>query len=192
MIRPVAVSFVAGIGLAACNGSVSVISTTPVDERTSVCTDDTDSSPDDGLPLGNSAPASRHGEEFEITPLQEGPDGSLPSPLVIYFHCNSSEIPARFDETLRAHGAYLVENRDLGVILAGHADDTRIPEYNIGLAELRAQSVRRALMRYGAAADQVATVSANMEATEAFAGDDTSGGVQITLATASLIPAGTP
>ena len=160
--------------LAACNGSVSVISTRHVDERTLVCTDDTDNSPDYGLPVGNSAPASQHGEKSERAPLQPGPDGSLPSQLVIYFHCDSTKIPSHFDEMLRAHGAYLVENRDLTVLLAGHADDTRIREYNLGLAESRVQSVRRALMLYGVSGDQVATVSGNMAASEAFASDDSS------------------
>lgn len=173
MIRTVTVSLVAGISLAACNGSVSVISTAHVDERTLVCTDDTDNSPDDGLPVGNSAPASQHGEVSELAPLQPGPDGSPPSQLVIYFHCDRIKIPSQFDEMLRAHGAYLVENRDLGVLLAGHADDTRIPEYNLGLAESRVQSVRRALMLYGVSDDQVATVSGNMAESEAFASDDT-------------------
>ena len=159
--------------LAACNGSVSVISTVHVDERTLVCTDDTDNFPEDGLPVGNPTPMSQHGEESELAPVQLGPDGSLPSPLVIYFDCDRSEIPSHFNEILRAHGAYLAENRDLGVRLAGHADDTRIPEYNIGLADARVQTVRRALLLYGASEDQIATVAGGMEASEALASDDT-------------------
>ena len=173
MIRIVAVALVLGIGLLACDGTRSVISTAPVDDGTLVCADGTGLCHDDGLSVGSTNLASQHGEGIEIAPLQPGPDGSLPSGLVIYFDYDSSDIRSDFNEILRAHGTYLVENRARRVILVGHADDSGSPEYNIGLGEQRAHSVHRALLLYGASVDQVGTVSNGKEGPKALGSDET-------------------
>ena len=57
---------------------------------------------DDGLSVGSTNLASQHGEGIEIAPLQPGPDGRLPSGLVIYFDYDSSDIRSDFNEILRA------------------------------------------------------------------------------------------
>ncbi|MGI9270882.1 MAG: OmpA family protein, partial [Woeseiaceae bacterium] len=50
-------------------------------------------------------------------------------------------------------------NSGMSVRLEGHADERGSREYNIGLGERRAQTVRRLLLIQGASAAQVSTVS---------------------------------
>ena len=69
---------------------------------------------------------------------------------------------------LAAHARYLVENPSRRVRLEGHADERGSREYNIGLGERRAQSVRRVLMLQGADGGQIVTVSFGEERPAAF------------------------
>ena len=83
----------------------------------------------------------------------EGPE------TVIYFDFDSSDIRSEDAETVRRHAMQLASNPDMRVLLEGHADERGSREYNIGLGERRAQSVRRALMFQGARTNQIRTVS---------------------------------
>ena len=58
-----------------------------------------------------------------------------------------------------AHAGYLVKYPAARLRLEGHTDERGSREYNIGLGERRAQSVRKALMLQGVAEAQIATVS---------------------------------
>jgi peptidoglycan-associated lipoprotein len=58
-----------------------------------------------------------------------------------------------------AHAKYLAAHSGTRVRLEGHTDERGSREYNIGLGERRAQSVRRALLLQGAADAQISTVS---------------------------------
>ena len=80
-------------------------------------------------------------------------------PNVIYFEFDSSDIRAQDADTVRRHALLLADNPDAQVLLEGHADERGSREYNIGLGERRAQSVRRALMFQGARTPQIRTVS---------------------------------
>ncbi len=80
-------------------------------------------------------------------------------PAVIYFEFDSSDIRAQDADTVRRHAILLADNPDARVLLEGHADERGSREYNIGLGERRAQSVRRALMFQGGQTNQIRTVS---------------------------------
>ena len=83
------------------------------------------------------------------------------SPLskrVIYFDYDSDEVRDEYRATLEAHAAYLSEKR-AAATLEGNTDERGSREYNIGLGERRAQTVRRALLAQGVAESQIATVS---------------------------------
>ena len=54
---------------------------------------------------------------------------------------------------------FLAANPGVKVSVEGHADERGAREYNIGLGDHRAQSVRRMLELQGVAAEQVSTVS---------------------------------
>ena len=92
--------------------------------------------------------------------------------LVVYFEFDSSDIRAGFNSMLAGHGQYLAANPNAQVRLEGHADERGSREYNIGLGERRAQSVRRILLLQGATAGQLSTVSYGEERPAAVGSDE--------------------
>ncbi|RRQ21167.1 peptidoglycan-associated lipoprotein Pal [Thiohalobacter thiocyanaticus] len=88
----------------------------------------------------------------------DDPDSPL-SVRTIYFEFDSSEVAAEDREVVAAHARYLSANPQQQVVLEGHADERGSREYNIGLGDRRAQSVRRMLEFQGVTPDQVRTVS---------------------------------
>ncbi len=89
----------------------------------------------------------------------QGPSGELLSKRIVYFDLDRADIRADSQSVVAAHAAYLSKNPSQKVRLEGHADERGSREYNIGLGERRAQSVRRALLLQGVAEVQLATVS---------------------------------
>jgi len=100
-----------------------------------------------------------------------GPQAGLLAKRVVYFDFDSSEIKGDGTDIVAAHAKYLANNPTARVRLDGHTDDRGSREYNIGLGERRAQSVRRALLLQGASEAQLATVSYGAER-PAVAGHD--------------------
>ena len=88
-------------------------------------------------------------------------DDSLTEGLahVIYFDFDSSELRSGDTDTVARHAMLLGQNASTAVRLEGHADERGSREYNIGLGERRAQTIRRLLLIQGASAAQVSTVS---------------------------------
>ncbi len=88
-----------------------------------------------------------------------GPQGGLLSRRVIYFDFDRAEIRTDDAPVVAAHAGYLGRNPGTRVRLEGHTDERGTREYNIGLAERRAQAVRRAMLLQGVAENQLSTVS---------------------------------
>jgi peptidoglycan-associated lipoprotein len=84
---------------------------------------------------------------------------ALKTKHIVYFDFDSSEIPQAYLGVVSANAAYLVKYPTARVRLEGHTDERGSREYNIGLGERRAQTVRRALMAQGVADGQIVTVS---------------------------------
>jgi peptidoglycan-associated lipoprotein len=95
---------------------------------------------------------------------------------VIYFDYDRSEIRSEYNGMLAAHARNLAAKPTLRIRLEGHSDERGSREYNIGLGERRAQTVRRALMLQGVADDQIATVSYGEERPAVSGSDETSWG----------------
>ena len=93
---------------------------------------------------------------------------------IIYFDFDSSEVRADFTDIVARHALILANDATVRVRLEGHADERGSREYNIGLGERRAQSVRRMLMIQGASASQIATVSFGEERPIALGSDEDS------------------
>ncbi len=91
---------------------------------------------------------------------------------IIYFDFDSSEVRADFTDVVARHALILANDSTIRVRLEGHADERGSREYNIGLGERRAQSVRRMLMIQGASASQIATVSFGEERPVALGSDE--------------------
>jgi len=103
----------------------------------------------------NNPNASGGSAEDEIA----GPQAGLLAVRVVYFDFDSAEIKGQGTDVVAAHAKYLASHARVRVRLEGHTDERGSREYNIGLGERRAQSVRRALLLQGAADAQISTVS---------------------------------
>ncbi|MEO6078720.1 MAG: peptidoglycan-associated lipoprotein Pal [Steroidobacteraceae bacterium] len=101
-----------------------------------------------------------------------GPVGALGAQRVIYFDYDSSDIRNEFVDVIAAHGRFLAGNATVRVRLEGHSDERGSREYNIGLAERRAQTVKRALSLQGVQESQVAIVSYGEERPAAVGSDE--------------------
>jgi peptidoglycan-associated lipoprotein len=105
-------------------------------------------------------------------PLQN-PDSLLYS-KVIHFDFDRSEIKPEYRDTVIAHGKYLAENPSARVTIEGHCDERGSREYNIGLGERRANTVKQLLLAQGAMQSQITTVSYGEEQPVAFGSDEAS------------------
>lgn len=93
------------------------------------------------------------GEPIDYDPSQ----GELTN--IVYFEFDSYELRPEDTDIVARHALQLADDSGLSVRLEGHADERGSREYNIGLGERRAQTVRRLLLIQGASASQIATVS---------------------------------
>lgn len=78
---------------------------------------------------------------------------------VIYFDFDQTTIRSEFIDVLRAHAGYLISQPDATVLIEGHADERGSREYNIGLGERRANSVKGFLEAEGVDSRQISTIS---------------------------------
>lgn len=103
-----------------------------------------------------------------------GAEGAAPAGLenVVYFDFDQSDIRPEFAALITAHARHLAGSRSTRVRLEGHTDERGSREYNIALAERRAQAVRRALMLQGASEGQLTTVSYGEERPATEGADD--------------------
>jgi len=84
------------------------------------------------------------------------------SPLAtreIFFDYDSYVVKDEYRPMLEAHAAYLMSHRDARLILQGHADQRGSREYNLALAQKRAEAVRKALAVMGVSDGQMEAVS---------------------------------
>ncbi len=127
-----------------------------------------------GFDYSNGAASSGVGgySQLNIEELND-PDSPL-SRRVIYFAYDSSEVAEEDRDLVAAHAGFLVANPGVRVVLEGHSDERGAREYNIGLADRRAQSVRRMLEFQGVAPEQISVVSYGEEKPASEGYDDSS------------------
>ena len=101
-------------------------------------------------------------------------DNNVLSGRLIYFPFDSNEVPDEYLELVKHHGKYLSLNPQAKVRLEGHADERGTREYNVALAERRAQAVQQLMLYEGADASQITVVSYGEEKPAAFGHDDES------------------
>lgn len=115
---------------------------------------------------GYSGAGLGEGEAIDYDPSQ----GELAN--ILYFDFDSYELRPEDTDTVARHALQLADNPNLNVRLEGHADERGSREYNIGLGERRAQTVRRLLLIQGAQASQISTVSFGEERPAAFGSNE--------------------
>ncbi len=96
------------------------------------------------------------------------------SEKIIYFAFDSNAVGDDYIELVKHHGKYLSFNPSASVRLEGHADERGTREYNIALAEQRAQSVKQMMLYEGAGEDQISIISYGEEKPIAFGHDEES------------------
>ncbi len=113
-----------------------------------------------GAPVSDSGAqtsGANQGGSWSGNPL-DNPDSMLFT-KVIYFDYDIDQVRADYQDVVLAHGDFLAANPSVTVTIEGHADERGSREYNIGLGERRANSVKRLLLAQGAADNQVVTIS---------------------------------
>ncbi|MGB5276545.1 MAG: peptidoglycan-associated lipoprotein Pal [Gammaproteobacteria bacterium] len=90
----------------------------------------------------------------------------------IYFAYDSSELSEEDVEVIKHHGKYLALHADMSLRLEGHTDERGTREYNIALADRRAQAVKKLLLFQGAGASQVTIISYGEEKPAALGHDE--------------------
>ncbi len=81
----------------------------------------------------------------------------------VYFDFDSDVIKADYLPILQANADYLKKHSDARILIAGNTDPRGSREYNIGLAQRRADVVRQRLVMMGVNANQMRTVSYGAE-----------------------------
>ena len=88
-----------------------------------------------------------------------GPTAGLLATRIVYFDFDSAAIKGQGVVVVAAHAKYLAANPQARVRLEGNTDERGSREYNIGLGDRRAQSVRHAMLLQGVSEGQITTVS---------------------------------
>ena len=81
----------------------------------------------------------------------------------VFFATNSSSLTTASRDTLRKQADYLRKNKDMNVVLEGHADERGTREYNLALGERRANAARDYLMTYGISGKRISVISYGKE-----------------------------
>lgn len=88
------------------------------------------------------------------------------SPLAkrsVYFDYDSYAVKGEYNTTLEHHAKFLAKNGQMKMLIQGHADERGSREYNLALAQKRAEAVKKALLLLGAREDQLESVSLGEE-----------------------------
>jgi len=93
---------------------------------------------------------------------------------IIYFAFDSNTVGDDSVELVKHHGKYLSFNADASVRLEGHADERGTREYNVALAERRAQAVKQLMLYEGASNSQISIISYGEEKPVSFGHDEES------------------
>ena len=127
---------------------------------------------DDGAGLG--ATALEGGKLVSYDEYAINDPNNVLSDKVIYFAFDSNAVGDDYIELVKHHGKYLSFNINASVRLEGHADERGTREYNVALAEQRAQSVRQMMLYEGATDAQISIISYGEEKPVSFGHDEES------------------
>lgn len=95
----------------------------------------------------------------EGSALDEQERAGKPEEHRVFFEFDSSQLSDEARELIRDHADYLKANSGIQVTLEGHTDERGSREYNLGLGERRAKSVRRILVVNGVDSQRLEVVS---------------------------------
>jgi len=106
----------------------------------------------------------------KIDPIKD--PSNILSKRNVYFDYDKYDVKDQYRNVVEAHGRFLASNPSRNVRVEGNADERGSREYNLALAQKRAEAVRRALTSYGANDKQVEAVSNGEEKPRAMGHDE--------------------
>ncbi len=101
-----------------------------------------------------------------LTPEQQFVQEAQQAGDRVFFAFDSFALTGESQSTLRQHAELLQKYPSVNVIIEGHCDERGTREYNLGLGERRAQSVKDFLVSLGVAPGRVETISYGKERPE--------------------------
>jgi len=81
----------------------------------------------------------------------------------VYFEFDRSDLSQDSLATLKENAAYLLNNKNIKVVLEGNCDQRGTVEYNLALGQRRAVKVKEYYVQLGVAANRIATISYGSE-----------------------------
>ncbi len=123
-----------------------------------------------GVGSGTMLAGQEYAVSYEKGAINE--PGNILSQKIIYFDFDSSDIREDYVELVKHHGKYMALNTASRIRLEGHTDERGSREYNVALADRRAQAVKRLLLFEGASSDQVTIISYGEEKPADFGHDE--------------------
>ncbi len=126
------------------------------------------------LPLALQACANKeNGPEAELGPGGRGGAGApVPGTQrdfavnvgdIVYFSTDSTDLTPDAQQTLQKQSQWLRQYPQFTITIEGHADERGTREYNIGLGQKRATTVRNFLAQNGINASRIRTISYGKE-----------------------------
>lgn len=113
----------------------------------------------------STAGMSTSGAETAPAPAPQPVENQVPVPTEhsVYFDFDKSNIKPQYQSVIDAWAKYLTANPTVKVQLQGNTDERGSREYNLGLGERRANSVKSALEAGGVSPQQMSTISYGKE-----------------------------
>jgi len=81
----------------------------------------------------------------------------------IFFDFNKYDVRADQQQAARADAQFLLQHPEVKLVIEGHCDDRGSEEYNLGLGDNRAQTLKSYLLQAGISADRIRTISYGKE-----------------------------
>ena len=141
--------------LAACGSQPPAPEQTPSEVKTSTPTDVVVTKP-----VVNVVPQPTF-DAMSVAALKD-PRSPL-SKRMVYFDLDSFVVKDEFQSTLAAHSKFLAANAKMKMLIQGNSDERGSREYNLALAQKRADAVKKSLALMGAKEDQMEAVSLGEE-----------------------------
>jgi len=153
------------LALGACKKRQPAAGPTP-DGGTTVVNEGNDAAREDSIRLANEERDRLERERVERERrAREASTAAAREALteIVFFEYDSDEITGEARERLEMKAAVLRDNPSVRLRIEGHADQRGSTEYNLALAQRRAEAVRAFLENYGIATSRFATISYGKE-----------------------------
>lgn len=129
--------------------------------------------------VGQNTPSTSSADTKSVTqaPVKGNPltdPNNILSKRSVYFELDSATVKDEYQSLIEAHAKYLRDHSETKVTVQGNTDERGSREYNISLAQRRADSVKKVMSVLGISEKQIETVSLGEEKPKASGHDEES------------------